>query len=232
MKFRFQQQSQVEDREVMAMATEERRKTGIGVVGDVPWGTHFCHFYATKADLLDTLVPYFKAGLESHECCLWVLSEPLTAAEARQAWRQAVPDLERYLADGSIDILLGREWYLQGGTCDLARVTSGWHATLAHALARHSAGIRVTGTTAWLEQQDWSDFCAYEDALNASITHQRMTVLCSYPLAATGAAEILDVARTHQLAMAKRQGHWEVIETALSGMSAANWRPCASAMTR
>jgi signal transduction histidine kinase len=194
------------------MATE-LRKTGIGVVGDVPWGTHFCHFYETKEDLLDTLVPYFKAGLESREFCLWVLSEPLTEEEARHALRQAVPDLDRYLADGSIEILLGREWYLQGGTFDLTRVTSGWSTKLAHALARDYAGIRVTGNTAWLEKKDWADFCEYEEALNASITHQRMTVLCSYPLAASGAAEILDVARTHQFAMAKRQGNWEVIET-------------------
>jgi C4-dicarboxylate-specific signal transduction histidine kinase len=194
------------------MATE-LRKTGIGVMGDVPWGTHFCHFYETKEDLLDTLVPYFKAGLERQECCLWVLSEPLTEEEARHALRQAVPDLDRYLADGSIEFLLGREWYLQGGTFDLARVTSGWNAKLAHALARDYAGIRVTGNTAWLEKKDWSDFCEYEDAVNASITNQRMTVLCSYPLAASGAAEILDVARTHQFAMAKRQGQWELIET-------------------
>ena len=48
------------------MASELRR-TGISVVGDVPWGTHVCHFYETKQDLLDTLVPYFKAGLESKE---------------------------------------------------------------------------------------------------------------------------------------------------------------------
>ena len=194
------------------MATE-MRKTGIGVVGDVPWGTHFCHFYETKEDLLDTLVPYFKAGLESQEFCLWVLSEPLTDEEARYALRQAVPDFDRYLADGSIEILLGREWYLQGGTFDLTRVTNGWNAKLAHALARDYAGIRVTGNTAWLEKKDWSDFCEYEEALNVSTTNQRMTVLCSYPLAATGAAEILDVARTHQFAMAKRQANWEVIET-------------------
>ena len=38
-------------------------------------------------------------------------------------------------------------------------------------------------------------------------------MLCTYPLAASGAAEILDVARTHQFAMAKRHGNWEVIET-------------------
>ena len=39
------------------------RRTGISVVGDVPWGTHFCQFYETKDDLLDTLVPYFLGKL-------------------------------------------------------------------------------------------------------------------------------------------------------------------------
>ena len=194
------------------MATE-MRKTGIGVVGDMPWGTHFCHFYETKEDLLDTLLSFFKAGLESQESCLWVVSEPLTEEEARHALKQAVPDLDRYLADRSIEIVLASDWYLQGGTFDLKRVTSGWHEKLARALARGYAGVRVTGNTAWLEKKDWKDFCEYEEALNASITNQRLTVLCTYPLAASGAAEILDVARTHQFALAKRHGNWEVVET-------------------
>jgi hypothetical protein len=42
----------------------EVRDTGITAIGDVPWGTHFCQFYQDKQDLVDILVPYFKAGLE------------------------------------------------------------------------------------------------------------------------------------------------------------------------
>jgi len=37
----------------------ELRKTGISVVGDMPWGTHLCHFYETKQDLLDILTWIF-----------------------------------------------------------------------------------------------------------------------------------------------------------------------------
>jgi hypothetical protein len=62
-----------QDREAAAMTTE-MRKSGIDVVGDMPWGTHFCLFYETKEDLLETLVPYCKAGLESQEFCLWVVA--------------------------------------------------------------------------------------------------------------------------------------------------------------
>jgi hypothetical protein len=55
------------------MPATEMRKTGVNVVGDVPWGTHFYPFYETRADLLETIVSYCKAGLENHEFCLWVV---------------------------------------------------------------------------------------------------------------------------------------------------------------
>ena len=29
------------------LTASELRKTGISVIGDVRWGTHFCHFYET-----------------------------------------------------------------------------------------------------------------------------------------------------------------------------------------
>jgi hypothetical protein len=39
----------------------EMRKTVVDVVGHVPWGTHFCLFYETKADLLEIATSYFQA---------------------------------------------------------------------------------------------------------------------------------------------------------------------------
>ena len=114
------------------MATQpvdpQLRKTGIGVVGEVPWGSHFFMLYETKEDLLDTLVPYFKAGLESGELCLWVVSEPLTEEEARNALRKAVPEFDHYLADRSIEIVGGRRFYLSGNDPDLQRVIRTWTA--------------------------------------------------------------------------------------------------------
>jgi PAS domain S-box-containing protein len=199
--------------EVAAMLTE-MRKSGVEVVGDMPWGSHFCLFYETRADLLETVVCYCKAGLESQEFCLWVVAEPLTKADAREALERAVPDIDRYLADHSIEIVTARDWYLQDGAFDLNRVIRGWSEKLASASARGYAGVRVTGDTAWLEKRDWIDFCEYEESLNQAVANQRLAVLCTYPLAACGAAEILDVVRTHQFAVTKRRGGWDVIETA------------------
>jgi PAS domain S-box-containing protein len=193
----------------------ELRKTGISVVGDVPWGTHFCHFYETKQDLLDTLIPYFKAGLESNEFCVWVVSDSdlLSVAGAKAALARAVPDLDRHLSDGNIEILKALGWYLDESIFNLERVTSAWEAKLERALTLGYDGMRVSGDTLWLAEKDWKDFCAYEKQLNDSIADRHMNVLCTYPLPKAGAAEVLDVVQVHQFATARRQGEWEVIET-------------------
>ena len=137
--------------------TDVLRKSGIEVVGDIPWGTHLCQFYGTKEDLIDVLVPYFKAGLESNEFCLWVTSEPLSLEEAKKAMSKDVPNFDLYLRRGQIEIVPHTEWYLKGGAFNLKRVLSGWIGKLNQALAKGYDGIRVSGNTAWLEKKDWKN---------------------------------------------------------------------------
>jgi MEDS: MEthanogen/methylotroph, DcmR Sensory domain len=62
--------------------TSNLRKSGIDIIGDIPWGMHICQFYQTKEDLINILVPYFKAGLENNELCIWITSQPLEREEA------------------------------------------------------------------------------------------------------------------------------------------------------
>src|SRR6266849_2225188 len=196
------------------MATETR-KTGIDVVGDmVGWGAHFCLFYETKEDLLDTLISYCKSGLESEEFCLWIVAEPLTIDEATDALKDAVPELDRYLGS-RLELAPARDWFLQGGTFDGKRLTAAWYEKLAQISAGGHAGIRVTGDTTWLSKKDWSHFCDYEDGLNEVIGNRRLAVLCTYPLEGAGAPQILDVVRTHQFVLARRHGRWDVLETAV-----------------
>ncbi len=189
-------------------------KTGIDIIGDVPWGTHFCQFYQTKQDLLDILVPYFKAGLESNEFCMWVTAEPLNEEEAEAAIAKAMPDFARYLARGQIEILPHTKWYLKDGVFDLQRVLNGWVDKLSQALARGYAGMRVTGNTAWLERNGWKDFTEYEAEINNVIGQYKMMALCTYWLDKCGASEVIDVVHNHQFAVLKKRGKWEFIESA------------------
>jgi transcriptional regulator with XRE-family HTH domain len=204
---RTPRRSQADNSEMTAIATETW-KSGIDIVGDTPWGTHFCLFYDAKEDLLDTLSAYCKAGLEADEFCLWVVSAPVTIEEAILALKALVPHVERYFEDGSIEIVSARDWYIQDGTFDQKRVTNGWQEKLARASARGYAGIRVTGDTAWLERKDWKEFCEFEERLNEAVVSQRLAVLCTYPLSVCGAVGMVDVTRTHQFAIARQRQDW------------------------
>ncbi len=193
---------------------EELRHTGIHLIGDVPWGTHFCQFYQEKQDLIDTLVPYFKAGLENNEYCVWVTSEPLRKEEAKAALAAEVGNLGNYLSRGQLEILDYREWYTADGKFKSDRVLRAWVDRLEAALARGFDGLRLTGNTFWLEKSDWKDFTQYEAAIDAVIGQCRMLAMCTYSLARCGAIEIVDVISNHAFALIKRSGKWEIIESA------------------
>ncbi|MDQ1636784.1 MAG: hypothetical protein QOF62_123 [Pyrinomonadaceae bacterium] len=199
----------------MNAIARELRETGINVIGKVPWGTHVCHFYDTKQDLLETLIPYFKTGLENNEYCLWVVSdaELITVVEAKEALAQVVPDLDRHLEAENIEILDGREWYFEKNVLNLARVRSAWDTKLKQALARGYDGMRAAADTFWLAEKDWKDFCHYERQVDDWVSAERMNVLCTYPLAKSGAGELFDVLQAHQFTTALRHGEWQVIQT-------------------
>jgi len=198
----------------MTMAMK-RHETGIDAVGDmVSWGGHFCLFYETKNDLIDALVSYCKLGLERKEYCLWVVAEPLTIEGAKEALQEAVPDLDQYLAESRIEIITSGDLFLQGGTFDRKRVAATVNEKLASISAKGYPGMRVTGDTSWLTNKEWAHFCELEHDINEAIGDQRLSVLCTYPLSACGPLEILDTVRTHEFAIARRYGSWDIIETA------------------
>jgi len=63
-----------------------------------------------------------------------------------------------------------------------------------------------------LEQKQWRQF-RNTRPVEPGISDHPMLVLCTYPLSTCGATEFLDVAGTHQFAVAKRGGRWEMVET-------------------
>ena len=192
---------------------DELRKSGIDLIGDVPWGTHFCQFYQTKEDLIDILVPYFKEGLENNEFCMWVTSEPLSADEAENAMRNALPEVDRYFKNGQIEIIPYSDWYVKEGSFNSDRVLNGWIDKLNNGLMKGFEGLRLSGNTFWLEKEDWDDFVSYETEVDKVIDSFKMIAMCTYCLDKCNANEIIDVINNHQFALIKREGEWTLLES-------------------
>jgi signal transduction histidine kinase len=206
------------------MATKTQ-KASVDIVGDmVAWGSHFCLFYETKQDLLDTLISYCKSGLDKDEYCLWVVADPLTIEEATSGLKDAVPELDGHLADSNLELASALDWFVEAGTFDGSKARRNWHDRLARAAAKGYRGVRATGDTTWLgNKKDWTHWCDFEDGMNEvfralvsswATANQRLAMLCTYPLEGCTAPQILDVVRTHQFVLARRYGNWDILETA------------------
>ena len=189
------------------------RKIGIDDLGDMAWGTHLCLFYETKEDLFETVVPYFRAGLENNEFCVWAVSDPVTVEDAKAALRRGIPDFDKHFAAGSIEIIPAREWYLEGGQFDPRRVTQGWHRKLHAAATRGYSGMRASRDAFCLATKQWHTFTEYEQELDRALAGKPLILLCTYALNASQAVDLLDVAKAHHFTAARRNGKWELLET-------------------
>ena len=191
---------------------EKMRKTGIDLIGDAPWGTHLCLFCQSEQDSLDILLPYFKAGLENNELCVWVTSEPLGEKDVRRGIKKAIPDFDAYLRSGQMEIISPGKWYLESDTFNLQRVLNAWIDKHNQALLKGFDGLRVAGNTACLEKRDWrNSYCG--EVINKTIGQCQMMALCIYPLDKCKASEIIDVVGNHRAALIRHNGTWEIIES-------------------
>ena len=195
---------------------EVMRKSGVAAIADVPWGTHLCQFYNTKEDLIDVLVPYFKAGLDNNEFCMWITSVPLGVEDAKASLGKTVSNLDDYTKRGQIEIVDYSQWYTKSGKFNADEVIQGWLDREGMALEKGFDGLRLTGNTFWLQKNDWADFMAYEATIDNILKEQRIIAICTYSLDKCGTSETIDVAKNHELAITKKGRYWTAIETAAS----------------
>lgn len=186
------------------------RNLGIAGVGGVSWGTHICQVYNVQSDLTEILTPFFSEGLKSNEFCLWITTEPLGIAAAKAALLACVPQLDAFVANGQIEILDHREWYTYLGRFDGDRAYAGWLSKLETALARGFDGLRLSGDTYWLEEDEFEAFIEYEAKLDPVITVNRVLAITSYSSKKFGMRKIFDAIANHDFALIREQGRWEV----------------------
>jgi len=179
---------------------------------DLPWGTHIAHFYRTAGDLVRVLVPYFQAGLERGDACVWITADPLDEQQAGEAFRKVVPDLDRFLESGQLEIAPHDTWYLRGQVFDCEAVLERWAEVMDNALASGWKGMRAAGNMSWLEEKHWTRFMAYERAVDNTLQKSPMTAICSYPLARFKSADVVEIAGIHPESLVKRRRAWRRVQ--------------------
>ena len=191
--------------------SEKDRAIG-NIVNDICWGTHVCQLYHTKQDLIDVLVPYFKAGLENNELCIWITSKPLKAREAAAALSEEVKDLGNYIKKGHIKILDQRDWYTGAGKFNAGSVIQAWLKKADLALGKGLNGLRVCAHTFDLQRREWPNLISYESTADSVIRRHKIIAICSYSLDQCAVPELVDIISNHRFILLQREAKWELID--------------------
>ncbi len=188
------------------------RDSGIDVIGNVPWGTHFCQFYQTKEDLIEILIPYFRAGLENNELCIWITTGSLNVEEAKRALRMAIFNFDAYLRKAQIEIISYADLGLKNEVFNSQKILDYWTGKLSQALTSGYEGLRLSEDTFWLRKNIWKDFVDYEKEMIQVTGSYQIIALCTYSLNENNPTKILDIAANHQFTLIKEEGKWKQIE--------------------
>ena len=184
-------------------------ESGFPGIGRIPFGVHLCHFYVDRQDLVDSLIPYFRSGLQQDERSLWVTSAPLSSEDASAELAKDLPSFAAWVAEGRIRILDAPDWY---GDLRSDHLQERWFKEEERALAEGFQGLRIAGNAGFLERTDWDAFMRYEHAFNRSIAGHRIVALCSYSLRQAGASDLFEITRCHHHTICRTNNDWEVVD--------------------
>jgi signal transduction histidine kinase len=161
-------------------STADHAPSGLATLPPLAWGSHLGQLYNSAGDLRDTLVPYFRAGLDNNERCLWVTDAPFDVNDARDALRAAIPDFDRRERLGQIEIQNTQAFYDARQPLDPTALVAGLLQREGEALAAGYRGLRTNGNCSLIAQGRWTSFLDYESRVQQSVSGRRLICMCSY----------------------------------------------------
>lgn len=183
--------------------TTGTRKSGFSALGAITWGTHLCHFYESRSELLSVTAEFLLAGLANREVGVWVAPALLGPDKARHMLTRTAPALSAYVGSGQLKILDGAQLYatpkagFNGGA-----TVSLWSAAINEALGRGFEGLRVAGDAVCNENTDWTALVDYEATLKQKLAGRPIIGLCTYCVQQLRSAQTREIERLHDATVA------------------------------
>jgi hypothetical protein len=183
------------------MATSDRK---INLAGTVLNGSrHFCAFFHNKEEELRTLLPFILEGLGAGEKAIHVVNGK-AREEQRRSLSAAGIDVAAVEQSGQLEVVAWPDSHLlDGGEFDPERALEMIERLLGTAREQGYRRTRGIGYMNWALQNQIraGALMAYEARLNTILTRYDDPIICSYDLALSSGAIVLDVMRTHPAAL-------------------------------
>lgn len=190
----------------------ELRKTGIELIGDVPWGTHISQVYSAKDDFFKTSIPFIQKGLSNNELCIWIYSSNTDEDEIRSTIKKSVPDVDSYIKKGQLKILPYTEWYVKEDSFNEVRINKQWVDLIEYCVRSGYDGMRAVADTSWLEKSYSRKFAEYEKNINKLVSELPFIVICLYDSNKIGISEFSEIVSNHGYVVLKDNGGFKVLK--------------------
>jgi anti-anti-sigma regulatory factor len=151
-------------------------------------GDHVCWVFESDDDLRTAAVAFLDDGLRRGESLVYVGDAADESALRSQL--ATLGDVDRLIADGTLQVQLARALYVPAGRAELATQVESYRTMTNEALASGRSGLRVAADATCLVTDDDQRraFMAYEIAVDRYIANAPMTAMCAYDHRALGDA--------------------------------------------
>lgn len=156
--------------------------TDFDLLHSITPGKHFYQFYKNSEDYFHVMIPFFQAGLEKGEACLWLVSKRNGLAYTCAVAEVLIPGFSHYISSGQLEVSSAEEWYLTDGGFDEAKAVQNAEQYLEKIGKSDFCRLRGAGDAGAILRKDWPLVENYERKMGPWIKLHLVIALCAYPI--------------------------------------------------
>jgi hypothetical protein len=158
---------------------------------------HICAFFDSRKEEYDTLIPYFKEGIELDEEVINIVDSDQRADHLKRLSSQNI-DVDAAEESGRLRVLTSEETYTKGGRFGATRMYETLQGALADA-QRKGRRVRTSGVMDWATRghAGTEELMQYESRVNFLVPTYECTLLCVYDIAEISGRTMMEILQTH-----------------------------------
>ena len=169
---------------------------------DLAQSRHICAFFNTADENYRALLPFIKDGFNRGEKAFHIVDPALRADHCERLRRAAIP-VDTAMESGQLEVREWEEAYLRGGHFDQNAMLTLIEQVLRNGKSQGFPLTRLVANMEWAleDRPGVHDIVEYESRLNFILPKYDDPVVCVYDLAKFDAQTVMDILRTHPVAL-------------------------------
>jgi hypothetical protein len=163
---------------------------------------HVCAFFHSKEEEYRVLMPFIKDGFAKGDRAFHVVDPNLHPAHLQRLEREGI-DVMKAQASGQLEVRRWQEAYIKDDHFDQYRMIGTIKEALDPAKKEPGRCTRLVANMEWALEDlpGVHDIVEYETRLNHVLPRYHDPVICTYDLSRFDASVVIDIMRTHPMAI-------------------------------